>query len=157
VLAVVPLLGASRRVEVLFAPAVVGLLGVAGALSGPERLLGLALVGFAAEFVTRSIASGPEGPAVTIGYAVGLLVVCELVAASLAVGTAARIDAAVVMRRIRVLGLAALLAAAAASLALLGGGVRLGGDALDSALIGVGATNAVLALAYVLSRSPASS
>jgi hypothetical protein len=55
------------------------------------------------------------------------------------------------------LGLAALLAAAAASLALLGGGVRLGGDALDSALIGVGATNAVLALAYVLSRSPASS
>lgn len=156
-LAVVPLLGASRRVEVLFAPALVGLLGAAGALAGLERLLGLALLGFATEFVTRSIAFGAESPVATIGYAVGLLVLCELVAASLVIGTAARIDAAVVMRRIRVLGLAALLAAAAASLALLGGGVRLGGDALDSALIGVGATNAVLALAYVLSRSPASS
>jgi hypothetical protein len=156
VLAVLPLLGAGRRIDVLFAPAVVGLLGVAGALSGPERLLGLALVGFAAEFVTRSIASGPEGPAVTIGYAVGLLVVCELVAASLAVGTAARIDAAVVMRRGQALGVATLLGTAAASLALVGGGIRLG-DALDSALIGIGATNAVLALAYVLSRSPAAS
>lgn len=155
-LAVLPLLGAGPRADVLIAPAAVGLLGVAGALLGPERLLALALIGFATEFVTRSIASGSEGPAATIGYAVGLLVVCELVAASLAIGTAARVDVAVVARRGQALALAALLAAASASLALVGGGIRLG-DALDSALIGIVATNAVLALAYVLSRSRASS
>jgi hypothetical protein len=154
VLAVVPLLGAGDRLDLLLVPAVAGLLGVAGALAGFEALLGVALVGFATEFAIRSIASGSEGPGATIGYAVALLVVCELVAASLAFGTAARVDGAVVARRASALGLAALLAAAAASLALLGGGVRFG-DALDSALIGVGATNAILALAYVLARSPA--
>jgi hypothetical protein len=155
VLAVVPLLGAGHRDGLLAAPAAAALLGVAGALAGVEALLGVALVGFATEFATRSIVSGSVGPGATIGYAVALLVVCELVAASLAFGTAARVDAAVVVTRAQALGLAALVGAAAASLALLGAGVRLG-DALDSALLGVAATNALLALAYLLSRRPAS-
>jgi hypothetical protein len=155
VLAVVPLIGAGDRLELVLAPAAAGLLGVAGALAGVEALLGVALVGFATEFAIRSIASGSEGPGATIGYAVALLVVCELVAASLAFGTAARVDGAVVTMRAQALVLAALVGAAAASLALVGAGVRLG-DALDSALLGVAAANALLALAYVLSRRPAS-
>jgi hypothetical protein len=134
-LVAIPAPGAGRIVAVLLPLGGIGLLGVFFALVVTERFLALALLAFAAEFATRQL-SHPLAPAVSIGYAAGLLALCELVSSVATLRSVRVADRAAVRRRLVTLVTAAAGAAAASAVALAGAGVHVGA-ALLAACIGL--------------------
>jgi hypothetical protein len=83
---------------------------------------------------------------VSIGYATGLLVLCELACSAATLSRAGTVEIAVVRRRGLGLGAAAVLAATSSTLTLVGGSIHVGATVL-AATFGVLGAMGLLALA----------
>jgi hypothetical protein len=148
VLAGAPLLGAGRA-----APAVVPLAGlslvfVAISLAG-VRLLAFVLVTLAAEFMAREMIVG-FGASAAVGFGVGLLLLCELVAWAETLRPPAVVERAIVVRRaLRLCGLV-VVAALSSTLVLLGASIS-SPDAFVAGVAGAIAAVTLIALARSLS------
>ena len=130
--------------------AVLAVLSVVVAVALHGRLTGAALFLLAAEYVVVE-AGSRVGPSSIIVYAVGLVVLCELLLWSGQLPRKAAADRAIVTQRVLTLGLIAVAAALLAMVTLAAAGLGPVGS-LWGTLIGVAAAIVALLLPWVLLR-----
>jgi hypothetical protein len=127
-----------------------GLLFAIAAILRRGRMVGAALSTLAAEYVVVD-ASGHVASATVIAYAVGLILVAELLLWSGELPSAALADRAVVAMRLLVLSAIAAASALLALIVLAAGSLQLP-HAFEAALLGSAAAAALLALPWLLVR-----
>jgi hypothetical protein len=128
----------------------VGLLFVFAAILRRRHFVGAALFTLAIEYVVVE-ATGRAGSGSVIAYAVGLVVLSELLLFAGELPRAARVDSAVAVEALLVLGGIALAGALLALVTLAAMTVRIPGD-FEAALLGASAAVALLALPVLLLR-----
>lgn len=151
-LAAYPVPHAGRLAPLIVALAVIGLLCVLAAALAGGRLAGAALFSLATEYAVAEV-TGRVATASVIGYAVGLIIVSELLLWSARLPRAGVADRAVVSGQLMMLTAIGAAAAVLALAVLAAAGLRLPG-ALAAALLGSAAAVALLALPWLLLRRP---
>jgi MFS family permease len=150
-LATYPALRAGTLAWAVLPLAVLAVVCVAVAVVLRGRLTGVALFLLAAEYVVVE-AADRAGPLSVVAYAVGLIMLCELLLWSGQLPRKAAADRAIVTQRVLTLGLIALAAALLALVTLAAAGLRLGGS-IQGALVGVAAAIVALLLPLLLVRT----
>jgi hypothetical protein len=153
-LAAYPVVRAGSLSRVTVPLAVIGLLLVVSSIVSRGRSGGAALFVLAVEYLVVQL-TGRVSTISAIGYAVGLMVLCELLFFTAGLPQSGTVDSGVIVGRLLRLALTGVGAAVVAVLVLAAGGWRTLGAA-EAALIGMAAVVAICALPWVLVRQKAS-
>ena len=149
-LAAYPVLRAGALAPIVEPLAVLAGLSAIAAVVLRGRLTGVALFLLATEYVVVEVRSRVT-PLSVIVYAVGLILLCELLLWSGQLPRKAAVDRAIATQRVLTLGLIALAAALLALMTLVAAGLRPGGS-VQGALVGVAAAIVALLVPRVLLR-----
>ncbi|MHB8059525.1 MAG: hypothetical protein ACYDHO_01670 [Gaiellaceae bacterium] len=147
-LAVYPLLDASRLGLLVDAMGAAALLSLLLPLLWRGRGAWLPLFLLGAEYVSAE-STGHAAAVSVVAYAAGLIVLCELIFWLAELPKAGAVDLSVIARRLLLLALTGIVAAAVAPVALLGTSVRLG-SAVAALLLGALAAAALLVIPLLL-------